>query len=86
MEKLEKIKQQEIIKEKDLIMIELENLIINIMEYNRVNNNLFSIKFLKKIIDLLEFESNAENVPSYFKCPISWEKMESPVVSMEGHR
>jgi hypothetical protein len=37
------------------------------------------------LVDLLENESNQDNYPNYFKCPISWEKMENPVISMEGH-
>lgn len=48
--------------------------------------NFILLKNIKKIVDLLESESNLENFPSYFKCPISWEKMENPVISMEGHR
>jgi hypothetical protein len=68
---LERINES--IKEKDLIIIEMEKLIIDMVNYN------------KKIIDLLELESNQENMPNYFRCPISWEKMETPVVSMEGH-
>ncbi len=60
--------------EKNLIILELEKLILDIMNYNR------------KIIDVFESESNIDSVPNYFKCPISWEKMENPVVSMEGHR
>jgi hypothetical protein len=36
-------------------------------------------------LDYFETESNVENFPVYFKCPISWEKMEDPVITMEGH-
>jgi hypothetical protein len=32
-----------------------------------------------------DMESNVENFPIYYKCPISWEKMDDPVVTMEGH-
>lgn len=34
---------------------------------------------------MFESESNVESVPNYYKCPISWERMENPVVTMEGH-
>lgn len=37
------------------------------------------------MIDLLEIESNSETFPNYCTCPITREKMETPVVSMEGH-
>lgn len=70
---IELVRINESMKEKDLIIIEMEKLIIDLISYN------------KKIIDILEVESNSETLPNYFRCPISWEKMETPVVSMEGH-
>ena len=30
-------------------------------------------------------DKDCEDVPDYFKCPISWEKLENPVVTVEGH-
>lgn len=57
--------------EKTLIIAELEKMVVDMMQQ------------IKKLTDVFEFES--ENYPDYFKCPISWEKLENPVVSMEGH-
>ena len=37
------------------------------------------------MIDLLDTESNPDIFPNYFNCPISWQKMEMPVVTNEGH-
>lgn len=58
----------------------MEKLILDIMNENKVIP-----LFIKKIIDHLEKESNPETYPNYFKCPISWEKMENPVITNEGH-
>lgn len=57
--------------EKTLIIGELEKMVIEMMNQ------------IKRISEIFEFE--ADNYPDYFKCPISWEKLENPVVSMEGH-
>ena len=57
--------------EKTLIINELEKMVLDMMNQ------------LKKITEV--YESEVENYPDYFKCPISWEKLENPVVSMEGH-
>jgi len=61
------------LEEKNLIILEMEKLILDIMNYN------------KKIIDYLDVESGSESMPNYFKCPISWEKMDNPVITNEGH-
>lgn len=61
------------IHEKNLIVLEMEKLILDLMNEN------------KKVIDILDKESNPETIPNYFKCPISWEKMENPVITNEGH-
>jgi len=61
------------LEEKNLIILEMEKLILDIMNYN------------KKIIEYFDVESGPEAMPNYFKCPISWEKMENPVITNEGH-
>jgi len=61
------------LEEKNLIILEMEKLILDIMNYN------------KKIIDYLDVESGSESMPNYLKCPISWEKMDNPVITNEGH-
>lgn len=59
------------IKEKNLIFKELEKVIYD------MQNKLSEIcELIKK--DLLTF-------PEYFKCPISWEILNNPVISNEGH-
>jgi hypothetical protein len=63
-----------LMKENNLIMLELEKLIIDMVNYN------------KKVCETIDYEFVAESVPIFFKCPITWEKMEYPVVSSEGHR
>jgi hypothetical protein len=57
--------------EKKLIINELEGMIVDMLGQ------------LKKINEFIEKE--VEVYPDYFKCPISWEKIENPVVSSEGH-
>lgn len=57
--------------EKTLIIYELEKMVVDMMQQ------------IKKMADFIETES--DSYPDYFKCPISWEKLENPVVSVEGH-
>ena len=57
--------------EKTLIIVELEKMVLDLMNQ------------IKKIADSIEQET--ETYPDYFKCPISWEKLDNPVISMEGH-
>ena len=52
----------------------MEKLILDMMGYN------------KKILENIDSEYSNENVPNYYKCPITWEKIESPVITLEGHR
>ncbi len=57
--------------EKTLIINELEKMVYDMMDQ------------IKKISET--FNKEIETYPEYFKCPISWEKIENPVVSIEGH-
>ena len=57
--------------EKILIFKELENLVHDILQQIKIVSD--SIK------------KDFESYPDYFKCPISWEKLENPVISNEGH-
>lgn len=57
--------------EKTLIINELEKMVYDMMDQ------------IKKISET--FSKEIETYPDYFKCPISWEKIENPVVSIEGH-
>lgn len=57
--------------EKTLIIYELEKMVLDMMQQ------------MRKLAEV--FESETETYPDYFKCPISWEKLENPVVSIEGH-
>ena len=67
------------LEEKNLIILELEKVILDFMTYNKV---IFVLK-IKKIVNHLESESSQDKYPDYFKCPITWEKINDPVIVIE---